>query len=134
MKKLFAPLIMGAFMSSAFSYDIVDRAKLVDDRFKTLDMMNPIGHDFFLNIDGALTKDITDLQGDVEKLGKIDDSQSIEDQISEANGILEKYYDKEQVIRANLGLGFPLPSFTAWETKVKPNFRVKGGIFAILTP
>lgn len=134
MKRLLTPLLMGALMSNAFAYDIVDRAKLVDDRFKTLEMMNPIGHDFFINIDANLTKDLTELQSDVEKLGDIDDSQDTEDQIADANEILEPYYNKEQVIRANFGLGFPLPSFTAWDTKIKPNFRVKAGVFAMLTP
>lgn len=135
MKKLVLAGMLTTVMSQGLmAYDIVDRAKLVDDRFKTLEMMNPIGHDFFINIDAALTKDITELQDDMSKLEDIDDTQSIEDQIADANEALEKYYNNEQVIRANLGLGTPLPSFTAFDTKIKPNFRVKAGVFAMLTP
>lgn len=136
MKKLsvLAFMLTAVVSQGILAYDIVERAKLVDDRFKTLEMMNPIGHDFFININANLTQDITELQSDASKIDKIDKTQSTTNQITEANTVLEKYYDKEQVIRANFGLGLPLPSFTAFETKVKPNFRVKGGVFAMLTP
>lgn len=134
MKKL---LIMTLALLNSVSfakYDIVKRAKIMDDRFKTLEMLNPIGHDFFINIDAQLTKDITELQKFGEDVSKIDQSQTIENQIAEADEILEPFYDKEQVIRGNFRLGFPLPSFTVSKTKIKPNVRLGGGIFAMLTP
>jgi len=136
MKNLIMGMLLTALpMTAALAkYDIINRAKLAEDRLNTLELTRPIGHDFFIDIQGKFTTDIIDLQDDSAEISKINDAQSIENQVSEANGILEKYYDKEQVISAKIGLGVPLPSFTAWGVKVKPNFRAQGDIFAMLTP
>lgn len=135
MKKLIMGMALTALpLSSAIAeYKILDRAKLVEDRLNTLDYTRPIAHDFFIDIQAQMTSDMLDLQKDSEEISKIN-SGTIEQQIAEANTILEPYYDKEQVIRAKVGLGTPLPSFTAWGAKVKPNFRIHGDVFAMLTP
>jgi hypothetical protein len=136
MKKLIMGMLLTAlpFASVMAEYDILDRAKLVEDRLNVLDLTRPIGHDFFIDVQGQFTTDIMDLQKDSEEISKIDDTQTIQVQVGEANASLEKYYDKEQVISAKVGVGTPLPSFTAWGTKIKPNFRIHGDIFAMLTP
>ncbi|EQC43988.1 hypothetical protein [Bacteriovorax sp. Seq25_V] len=117
---------------NVLSYDIVDRAKLIDDRFKTMEMLRPFGHNFYLDINGAVTTDAMDLKDDAEKIGKLEGT--TDQQIDEANKILEKYYDKEQVLRARFGFGIPIFSFNAFDINFEPNLRVDAGLMAILTP
>jgi hypothetical protein len=111
-------LALGSLMvfSTAHAYDVVERYKLIEDKFKTEDMLNPIGHDFFLNVGASMNKNLTDVIDDVEKASKTND-------VDEANKVLTKYDKTEQTVRVKVGLGFPLPSFSAWDVKFKPNFR-----------
>ncbi len=113
-----ALLALGSLMvfSTAHAYDVVERYKLIEDKLKTEDMLNPIGHDFFLNVGASMNKNITDVIDDVEKASKTND-------VNEANRVLTKYDKTEQTVRVKVGLGFPLPSFSAWDVKFKPNFR-----------
>ena len=111
-------LALGSLMvfSTAHAYDVVERFKIIEDKFKTEDMLNPIGHDFFLNVGASMNKNLTDVIDEVEKASKTND-------INEANKVLTKYDKTEQTVRVKVGLGFPLPSFSAWDVKFKPNFR-----------
>lgn len=124
---------LGLMTANSFSYDIVDRAKLIDDRFKTQEMLRPYGHDFYLNINGAITTDAMDLVDDAERIGDIN-SGNVSDDLDQANEILEKYYDKEQVLRAKVDFGIPLFSFNAFGVNFEPNLRFGGGVLAVLTP
>lgn len=133
MKKLSLCLAIGAVCAPAMAYNIVERATLVDDRFKTLELTRAIGHDFFFNLSATYSPDTLDMTDDFDRIDAIDTGSETQD-IQEATDIMRTYFDKEQILRANLGLGFPLPSFTAFNTKIKPNFRVDAGIFAMLTP
>jgi hypothetical protein len=126
-------MAIGAVTVPVNAYNIVERATLVDDRFKTLELTRPIGHDFYFNVAGYIspeTLDMTDTFDDIDKINTGDESQDIQ----QASDLLSKYYNKEQIVRANLGLGFPLPSFSAFGARLKPNFRVDAGLFAMLTP
>lgn len=124
---------LGVLATSAMAYDIVDRAKLIDDRFKTQEMLSPYGHNFYLNINGAVTADALDLKDDADKIGDIN-SGDVGDDLDEANRILQKYYDKEQVLRAKVDFGIPIFSFNAFGVDFEPNFRFGAGVLAVLTP
>lgn len=132
-KSLVTLSLLGLMSVNAGAYDIVKRAKLIDDRFKTQEMLRPYGHDFIIDISGAMTTEVMDLKDDADKIGDID-SGNIDNDIAEANRILEKYYDKEQVLRAKFDFGIPLFSFSAFDVNFKPNFRFGGGVVAVLTP
>jgi hypothetical protein len=132
-KRLSLCLALGALTAPVLAYNIVERATLVDDRFKALELTRPIGHDFYFNVSGYISPDTLDMQDTFDEIDKIDTGNDAQN-ITEASNLLEKYYDKEQIVRANLGLGFPLPSFSAFNAKLKPNFRVDAGLFAMLTP
>ena len=123
---------IGALSTNA--YDLVKRAKLTDDRFKTMDITRDLGHDFYLNVSGWMSMDAMDLKDDAEKIDKIDSTLSTTDQIAQVNKILDKYYDKEQLLRINAGLGFPIFSFEAFGAKIEPNFRMDASLLAMLTP
>lgn len=103
------------------AYDVVNRYKIIDDKLETEEMLRPIGHDFFFDVGAAMNKNITDVIDDVDKAANFQGSDT--DKLNEANRILAKYEKTEQTVKINAGLGFPLPSFTAWNVKFKPNFR-----------
>jgi hypothetical protein len=115
------------------AYNIVDRAKLTDDRFKTLEMTRAPGHDFYINVVGWMSSEIMDLADDADKIGDIDNGDTSQD-LAEMNTLLEKYYGKEQVLRANVGFGFPIFSFDAYGVKFEPNVRVDASMMAMMTP
>lgn len=120
--KLKVVLLSTCFIFSANAYDVVERYKIIDDKFKTEAMMRPIGHDFFIDLSVAMNKNLTDVIDDVEKATKFQGTTA--QKINEANRILTKYNKTEQTLKVNFGLGFPLPSFTAFEVGLVPNFRV----------
>lgn len=102
---------------SANAYDVTERFKLIDDKLKTEALLRPIGHDFFFDINVAANTNVTDVIDDVEKATKAAT-------VIAANEVLSKYDKTEQAIKLGIGLGTPLPSFTAWDVSVKPNFRI----------
>lgn len=110
-----------ATLSSAHAYDVVKRYKIIDDKLKTESMMRPIGHDFFFDVSVAMNKNLKDVIDEVKEVNDFQGSSAAK--INEANRVLTKYDKTEQSVKLNVGLGFPLPSFTAWDTKFKPNFR-----------
>ncbi len=101
---------------SANAYDVTDRFKLIDDKFKTDAMLRPIAHDFFFDINVAVNTNVTSLIDDVDAATKASTLQAAVD-------VLKKYEKTEQALKIGFGLGTPLPSFTAWDTHVKPNLR-----------
>lgn len=107
--------------STAHAYDVVERYKIIDDKMKTEAMLRPIGHDFFFDVSAAMNKNLTDVIDEVEKASKYQGTS--QEKIDEANKVLTKYDKTEQTVKINVGLGFPLPSFSAWDVKFKPNFR-----------
>ena len=108
-------------MTTANAYDVVKRYKIIDDKLKTEAMMRPVGHDFFLDISAAMNKNLKDVIDEVKEVNDFQGTSAAK--ITEANRVLTKYDKTEQTVKINVGLGFPLPSFTAWDTKFKPNFR-----------
>ncbi|MBC7713881.1 MAG: hypothetical protein H7177_11110 [Rhizobacter sp.] len=108
-------------LSAAHAYDVVERYKIIDDKLKTSQMLEPIGHDFFFDVSAAFNKNIKDVIKDVSDASKLQGTDT--EKINNANIVLTKYDRTEQTVKVNVGLGFPLPSFTAWDVKFKPNFR-----------
>ncbi len=126
--------LSAAIVSSVNAYDIVDRAKLIDDRFKTLEMMSPWGHNFVIpDINAAVSADVTDLKDVAEDIDDIDTGNTTDD-VAAINDLLDDFYDKEKMLRLNFGLGFPIFSFSAYGVDFKPRFNLQAGLFAVLTP
>lgn len=114
-------IALGSF-STAQAYDVVERFKMIDDKLKTEAMLRPIGHDFFFDVGATVNKNVQDVIDDIDKASKFQGTDN--EKIAEANRILTKYDKTEQTVKVNLALGTPLPSFSAWDVKVTPNFRV----------
>jgi hypothetical protein len=118
--KLKKSLIAGLLVLStqaAQAYNVVDRFKMVDDKLKTETMLRPIGHDFIFDISAALNSDAQTFVSDISDASKAGT-------LTAAQNVLNKYNNTEQTIKLNLNLGIPIFSFTAWDVKVQPNFRI----------
>jgi hypothetical protein len=116
-KVLVLGLLLALSAPLAYSYDVKDRFKIIDDKLKTEAMLRPIGHDFFFDVSAALNKNLTDVIDDVSKATKTGT-------VLAASEVLTKYDKTEQTVKINVAIGSPLPSFTAWDVKLKPNFRI----------
>ena len=119
--KLTKSLIAGLLVLSTQTvqaYSVVDRFKLIDDKFKTDQMLNDFGHDFLFDINASLNKNVTNVIKDVKDANDL----------TSAQNILTKYDRTEQTIRLNLNIGFPLPRFTAFGVTVIPNIRVNANV------
>ncbi|MBC7427064.1 MAG: hypothetical protein H7336_00540 [Bacteriovorax sp.] len=118
-------LVLGTLIalniSAVHAYDVVNRYKIIDDKLKTSQMLEPIGHDFFFDVSAAFNKNIKEVISDVSDASKFQGTS--QQKINNANVVLAKYDRTEQTVKVNVGLGFPLPSFSAWDVKFKPNFR-----------
>lgn len=127
MKALAMMTMLTFSATNAFSYDVVDRFKLIDDKLKTEQMLNPIGHDFFLDIGVTLNKDAKTFVNDVKDASKFQGALAAK--LSNAQSVLAKYDKTEQTVKINANLGFPIFSFHLGELKVRPNIRalVDGG-------
>jgi len=101
---------------SASAYDVTQRFKIIDDKLKTDSMLRPIGHDFFFDVNLVANSNVQSVIKDVDAATKAST-------LSSANAVLSKYDKTEQTIKIGVSLGSPLPSFTAWDVKFKPNFR-----------
>lgn len=123
--KLFKNLALTSALAlsatNVFSYDVVDRFKLIDDKLKTEQMLRPFGHDFFFDVGAALNKNAKDVVSDISDATTFTgtDLQKVEN----AQTILTKYDKTEQTIKINVALGIPVFSFSAWDVKVQPNIR-----------
>ncbi|MDC1174027.1 hypothetical protein OAT67_01420 [Bacteriovoracaceae bacterium] len=116
--------------AQASEYDVVERFKELEDKFKTHEMLNPIGHDFVFDVGLLLNKDLFDVIDDVDKVS--DTQGSTAAKLSAAQNILRKYDKTEQNVRLHLNLGFPLPTFHAFGVKIIPDFRTHVGVGALL--
>ncbi|MBI2520414.1 MAG: hypothetical protein HYV97_08345 [Bdellovibrio sp.] len=122
--------IIGLFTTQAQAYDLVKRMKLMDDRFKTQDMLRPFGHDFLLDITAAANSDTQSLLDDVDKIGSL--TGTTQEQVNQADAILAKHYNTEKYLRLRLGLGMPIFSFSAFGIRWRPNLRLDAGLAALI--
>lgn len=124
LKKSIGLLTIGILSTSSVSaeYDVIERFTFLEDKFKTQDMLNPVGHDFFLELGVGLNKNLFDV---IDEGGDVSDTAgSSADKLAAAQAFLRKYNKTEQSVRAKVGFGFPLPSFSIQGVRLKPNFRV----------
>jgi len=127
---LIALLISALLSTTTQAYDLVKRMKLMDDRFKTQELLRPFGHDFIFDLSATANSDTQDLLDDVDKLSSL--TGTTQQQVNQADAILQKHYDTEKFIRLRLNLGIPIFSFNAFGIHWKPNLRVEGGLSALI--
>ena len=123
--KLMNALALGAlfvlYSTNVFSYDVVNRFKLIDDKLKTEQMLRPLGHDFFFDVGVALNKNLQTFVKDISDTGNVTGDAAAK--LAAATTVLTKYEKTEQTFKINVALGFPIFRFSAWNLKVQPNVR-----------
>lgn len=131
MKVLVKGLILTSLVvPQVHGYDVVKRLKVMDDRYKTHDMMNPIGHDFFLDIRAGANTNLLDVIDDADAVSDVQGTEL--EKLEAATNFLRANDKTEQHLNAKVGLGFPLPSFTVFGLNFKPNFRADWNLAAHL--
>ncbi|MGZ3788634.1 MAG: hypothetical protein ACXVLQ_08935 [Bacteriovorax sp.] len=121
-KALAVASVLALSATKTFSYDVVNQYKLIDDKLKTEQMLEPIGHDFFLDIGATLNKNVTTFIDDVKKATEVPGTTAVK--LAEAQKVLLKYDKTEQTAKLNVALGFPIFSFSIGDLKIRPNVRV----------
>jgi hypothetical protein len=121
MKSLFLLSTLALSVHSANGYDVVSRYKIIDDKLKTEQMLRPYGHDFFIDLGGALDPDIMNVMKDVKDATTFSGTNL--QKLNNASTVLTKYDKTEQTVKVNLAVGIPIFSFSAWDVKVQPNVR-----------
>jgi len=115
-------LVVGVlFLAEAQSANPVERYTLLEDKFRTIEMLRNPGHDFFIDVSAWLNADVQDVIDEAEGLSKTPGNTT--DKINAATNFLNKYNKTEQTLRINLDFGIPIFSFTAFGVKFIPDFR-----------
>lgn len=121
-KTLALASVLSMSATNVFSYDVVDRYKLIDDKLKTEQMLRPFGHDFFLDVGAALNKNAKTFVDDIKKANDFQGTDAAK--LANAQSVLAKYDKTEQTVKLNVALGFPIFRFSVGELKIQPNVRV----------
>lgn len=116
--------------AQAEEYDVVDRFKELEDKFKTHEMLTPFGHDFLFDVGLMINKDLFDTIDEVDKVSDTQGGSSAK--LTAAQNLLRKYDKTEQNVRIRANLGFPLPTFHAFGVKIVPDFRTHLGVGLLL--
>lgn len=120
-------LIVGIiFLAESQAADSVKRYTLLEDKFRTVEMLRAPGHDFLIDISAWLNADATEMIDEAEKVSKTAGTSN--DKLNASTAFLNKYDKTEQTLRLNMNFGIPLPSFTAWGVKVVPDLRFGANI------
>lgn len=115
-------LVLGIiFLAEAQSADVVKRYTLLEDKFRTIEMLRAPGHDFLFDVSAWLNADVQDVIKEAEGLSKTPGSST--DKLNAATTFLEKYNKTEQTLRVNVDFGIPLFSFTIGGVKIIPDLR-----------
>ncbi|CAM9901490.1 unnamed protein product, partial [Chrysoparadoxa australica] len=120
--RIFLLLIGVVFLAEAQAgYNIIDRFQILEDKFRTQELLRPMGHDFVFDVVALANTDVLDF---VDEAGNVADSTgSNSEKLAQAQAFLRKYDKTEQNLRIGATLGIPIFSFTAWGIKIKPSVR-----------
>ena len=109
--------------SAQAQYNSLKRFTLLEDKFKTEEMLRPYGHDFLKDIVVRTNKDLRGFIGDIRDLTNLEGMTQTQ-KLERAQEILGQYNRTEQMIYARLHLGIPVFSFKIFGISFKPNIRI----------
>ena len=112
--------------AQAQSYDIIKRFQILEDKFRTYEMLDPLKHEFILDINAFVNTDVTDFIDEAKEVADFQGSDG--DKLARAQTFLRKYDKTEQNLRVGISFGIPIFSFSAFGIKIKPSLRVKGNL------
>ena len=102
-------------MGHTFAYDALDRYSLLEDKFKTEEMLRPFGHDFLFDVTVHANKNLLDFVDDISDAGST---------VNEVGEVLMQYDRTEQTVHANLNIGVPIFGFSIGNIAFDPNVRI----------
>ena len=109
------------------AYHIVDRFQLLEDKFRTHEMMRPYDNDdFIFDVSALLNTDMTDFIDEAKDVADFEGSST--EQLAMSQEFLRKYDKTEQNLRVNVGLNIPFFDFSVAGVKFKPSLRVNGNL------
>jgi hypothetical protein len=115
-------LVLGIiFLAEAQSAEPVSRYTLLEDKFRTIEMLRAPGHDFLFDVSAWLNADVQDVIKEAEGLSKTPGDTNAK--IAAASAFLNKYDKSEQTLRVNVDFGVPIFSFTIGGIKFIPDLR-----------
>ncbi len=114
------------FSFNVYGYSVVDRFKLINDELMVSDLINKVGHDFFIRADVTINKDLPNVIEDVSNVSKFPSAE----RLGEAQKFFIKYDKTEQFLRANVGLGIPFFKFNFGELRLQTNIRATANLGA----
>lgn len=115
-------LLIGiAILAEAQAANVVERYTLLEDKFRTIEMLRQPGHDFFFDVSAWMNADVQDVIDEAEGLSKTTGTTT--EKLAQATAFLNKYNKTEQTLRVNVDFGIPIFSFTAFGIKFVPDFR-----------
>ncbi len=115
-------LVLGIiFLAEAQAADPVKRYTLLEDKFRTIEMLRAPGHDFLFDVSAWLNADVQEVIDEAEGLSKTPGDTAAK--IAAATAFLNKYDKTEQTLRVNVDFGIPIFSFTIGGIKFIPDFR-----------
>jgi len=125
----FALLLSGVFLlaeAQAQSYDIIKRFQILEDKFRTYEMLDSYRHEFIFDVTALANTDVTSF---IDEAQEVADFQGTDNaKLGKAQEFLRKYNKTEQNLRVGVAFGIPIFSFTAFGIKIKPSVRVKANL------
>lgn len=116
-------LLLGVvFLAEAqAAYNILDRFQILEDKFRTQEMLREMDHSFILDVTALANTDVLDFVDEVDTVANFQGTDS--EKLANAQTFLRKYDKTEQNLRAGVGFNIPIFSFTAFGIKIKPSLR-----------
>lgn len=111
-------LFAQATFAADADYNVLDRFRLMEDKFQTQEFLREAGHDFLIDMSVYANADVMELASDVS------DASDSADPDQAAAEVLSAYADTEQNLRVNVEVGVPLPSFNAFKGTISPSVRL----------
>ncbi len=112
--------------AQANTYNVVDRFQLLEDKFRTQEMLREFEHNFIFDVSALANTDVLDFVDDAEAVA--DTQGTSQDKIDAGEAFLLRYDKTEQNARVGVGINIPIFSFKVKEIEVKPSIRAQGNL------
>ncbi len=106
------------------AYNVLDRFQLLEDKFRTQEMLREFNSkNFIIDIHALANTDVTDFIGDANDVADFQGTD--QEKLDRAQAFLRQYENTEQNLRAGFGLNIPVFGFEVAGIKFKPNIRAQ---------
>lgn len=110
--------------AQANTYNVIDRFQLLEDKFRTQEMLREFEHNFIFDVSALANTDVLDFVDDAEAITDLPESE----QLNGAQNFLLRYDKTEQNARIGVGINIPIFSFEVKGVKIQPSIRAQGNL------